>query len=92
MSTLQKSETQRQKRRYTMSAAALAARSAGGVATARVRPPAQPRQWATVVVPLATRATAEDLRAPGEPLWRPIARALESAENLKNREKTDPSA
>jgi hypothetical protein len=91
MSTIQKSETQRQKRRYTMSAAALAARSAGGRATARVRPP-QPRQWATVVVPLATRATAEDLRAPGEPLWRPIARALESAKNLKNREKTDPSA
>lgn len=43
-------------------------------------------------MPLATRALAEDLREPGEPLWRPIARALESAKNLKNREKTDPSA
>lgn len=88
---MKKSDTQRPKRRYTMSPAALDARSAGGMATARVRP-AQPRKWATVVVPLATRATAEDLRAPGEPLWRPIARALEEAENLKNREKTDPSA
>ncbi len=82
MSTLQKSDQQRPKRRYTMSAAALAARSAGGMATARVRP-AQPRKWATVVVPLATRAMAEDLRAPGEPLWRPIARAVEVAAKTK---------
>lgn len=89
---MQKSTNQRPKRRYTMSPAALAARSAGGMATARVRP-AQPRNWATVVVPLATRALAEDLREPGEPLWRPIARAVEfAAKNQENREKTDPSA
>lgn len=79
---MKKYDTQRPKRRYTMSPAALDARSAGGMATARVRP-AQPRKWATVVVPLATRALAEDLRAPGEPLWRPIARAVEVAAKTK---------
>jgi len=63
-------------RKYTMSDAALAARRRGAETTKR-RYPSKGRQWATVVIPAATKALAVELRKDGEPLWRPIARAVE---------------
>jgi hypothetical protein len=66
------------KRMYTMSPAALAARHKGGAALA-ARQPRQPRQWATVVLPAATKVVAQYMRVEGEPLWRPIDRAIRAA-------------